>query len=98
MPEDRDRRVADGRAAGNDACRIVRILAQRSHIQDGLQSGRGTEVLADVYRRIAIAAAVVTDRSLTGDRPGAGAYADRVVHHQLVIGIVVALIELLRRG
>ena len=98
MREHRDRRVAYDLAGRDDAVRVLGILFQRAEIQHGLQPAGRSELRAQIGGNVPVAAAIVSHGGLAGHRARAGVDAEIVIEDEIVVGVVVSLIKLLRGG
>ena len=84
--------------AGTSVAGVLRILAERPQVQDGAQPRGGAVFAAHVHRFVSEAARAVADRELVGHRAVGRRDAHVVEESDVVVGVFVGLVELLRGG
>src|SRR5687768_4627591 len=89
MSDHGQRRVARTEASGYPLERVLWVLSQRTHVNQGLQSALRACVSAYVDLRISIPAAVVSDGRFKCNGTGSRGYSQRVKKDNIVVGIIV---------
>ena len=83
-------------AEGNQLAGIHRVVGQGGHVHDGAQAGGRTVIGAMVGGRHAIAGADGAYGAFICDGSGGGEDAEVVIDDEVVIGVFVSFVELLR--